>query len=102
MTRKKDGGTERVIEPAVGATYRPRFEGEVACYEYGWYDRGVLKGRRSRTWLDSGTLDEMRAKFPEATVAVGSGYVEDSFSDLPDEDDLETYEREQLRREGGL
>lgn len=78
---------EVCIEPKMGATYGPSFEGEVAVYEYGTYTSGVLEGRRSRAFLDSGTLEEMRAKYPHAVVCESSGYVEDSFNDLPDEDE---------------
>lgn len=76
------------IEPKMGATYGPSFEGEVAVYEYDvWPNRSVLAGRVRRTFLDCGTLAEMVAKFPEATVVQGSGYVEDQMLDLPGDDE---------------
>ncbi len=80
--------SERCIEPMMGATYGPSFEGEVAVYEYGEYERGsVLYGRRKRIFLDSGTLEEMTAKFPEATVVQGSGYIDDPMLDLSDSEE---------------
>lgn len=80
--------TERCIEPAMGATYGPRFEGEVAVYEYGEWPKGsILYGRTLRRFLDSGTLEEMQAKFPDAQVMQGSGYVEDNFNDLSDSEE---------------
>lgn len=91
---------EQCIEPKMGATYGPSFEGEVAVYEYDeWPRSSVLYGRTRRTFLDCGTLEEMKAKYPQATVCVSSGYVEDSFNDLPDEDDMELAEHEEYRNE---
>lgn len=79
---------ELCIEPKFGATYGPSFEGEMGVYEYDeWPRSSVLYGRRRRTFLDSGTLEEMQVKYPQATVCESSGYVEDNLNDLPDEED---------------
>jgi len=79
---------EVCIEPKMGATYGPSFDGEMAVYEYDVYPASsVLAGRRQRIFLDCGTLEEMVAKFPTASVCESSGFVEDSLLDLPDEDE---------------
>jgi len=76
------------IEPKMGATYGPSFEGEVGVYEYGEYPRSsVLAGQRMRIFRDCGTLEEMQAKYPEATVMHGSGYMEPSLSHLSDSEE---------------
>lgn len=79
---------EVVIEPMMGATYGPSFEGEVGVYEYGTYPASsVLAGRRKRVFLDSGTLEEMQEKYPEAEESRGSRFVEDNLNDLSDSED---------------
>lgn len=69
--------------PSVGATYS---RNEYGVYEYGTYPRSsVLAGRTRRVWLDAyPTLAAAKAAYPEAKVAAGTAFVEDSLLDLPD------------------
>lgn len=84
MARKPD----ITIEPARGATYGPTEEAPFAAYEYGTYPRGsVLAGQTRRVWLDSGTLEELKAKYPKADVMSGSLYQPPSLNHLPGDDD---------------
>jgi hypothetical protein len=84
---------DRTIEPKMGATYGASFEGEVAVYEYDQYpSHSVLAGRTRRVFLDSGTLEEMRAKFPEAREIQGSRFVPDNFADLSDREGDDDYD----------
>jgi hypothetical protein len=90
---------QRIEFPSAGATYSLQ---EYGVYEYSTYPSGsVLAGQQSRVFLDSfETLEEAKAKYPDAEPGYGCGYREPSLNHLPeDEDDLETYEREELRKE---
>lgn len=88
---RRERAPEITIEPKRGATYGPSEEAPYAAYEYSTYGRGsVLAGQQRRVFLDDGTLEELKAKYPKADVMAGSLYQPPSLNHLPDEDDPRT------------
>lgn len=91
-TRRRSYGRRReyrelTIEPARGETYnRP---GEYVVYEYSEYpSSSVLAGQTRRVWVESSeSLEELKAKYPTATVS-GSRFEETrpSLNHLPEEE----------------
>lgn len=76
----------RIEFPSSGATYnRPVY----GVYRYDRYPRhSVLAGQQRRTFVDSfETLEQAKAKFPNARFVKGSGYVAPDLSHLPDDGD---------------
>lgn len=59
---------------------------KVTVYQYDTYpESSVNHGMTRRRWLDQfDTVEEAQAKYPEAEVVTGSGYVKQSFNHLPD------------------
>lgn len=77
---------EQVIEPARGATYA--HAGEFAVYEYSEYGpSSVLAGQTKRCWIEGGftSVEEAKAKYPNATVSESSLYQPPFLGHLPEE-----------------
>lgn len=66
---------EQYIEPSCGTTYGPTDSAPFAVYEYSTYPRSsVLAGQQRRVWVDNGTMEELRAQYPDAVVSASSQF----------------------------
>ena len=70
-----------------------------SVYEFDVYPRSsVLAGQTRKQFIDSfDSLEEAEKQYPHADVGYRDAH--NSFDHLPDDDDMESYERECLRAE---
>lgn len=82
----KDTSYVAIEYPSAGLTYS---HDEYGVYKYGTYATGVLRGRESRTFLDSfATLEAAQEQYPTADIT-SCQFVETNLDFLPGDDDLD-------------